>query len=1311
MEKRVFTRQLLEHDAQFSNQFHQPEACKIKDFCKGGLFIAYSLRETDPLNRQARKYRPGDTVTVSFRSARPLQLKYQLETKVARLMDGAMGLAVTQYNPEAIHALYSLANKQAQKPKPPAQHISSEYQQVADKCRVLIEGFLNAGSKRIFDKIKIRLTEKAGKAINNAKETEYFDTIAKFTKYQAKIATAFSTLALAQVDNWMTGKDVTIAEPTNDSLDAKLSLIEKDDFEDWLIVKVIAAKAEQSNKEALFNLQIRMSEVSAHPVNNKNNPISPTHLCHAFFQAVHPLALKKEIAEQVFETFNEHFVSHFESFYEKLNTLFADNGIKPEITFHASKSKSLPDEKVRDPAPAEPLSNSDKSTKLKSQNGTAVQTGANPPPAAAASQASASGPEKPIAPTPSSEAAAGDHATPIDHFHSQQGIAKQAFETVQNLLQLQTQVKEIKRASILEDYDHSTFIPKTNYEPEFVINNLTKLQTTGIDLEELGTTTPLHERLSNYLGDDSRQLSEEDTNKINVTDNFFKSMLANQTLTQDMKPTIKQLEIPLLKILLKDDSFFEDNGHPARRALNLLAKLGSKGNQLNKAFEENIDHILERITKEFDQDTKVFDEVLPTLEELVNKQEEIAQRNTARVIESCEGLQTIEKAKAQVIQFIDNQIGGKWAPKVLIDLLDQGWRELLVFSILRDGKNSAIWKSYARVVEKLAQFSPDPKQNNDLLKQGAGIVKMIETGINDAPTRQTQLRKLLPSLNHLLKPDNSSPEPTFVEVSKDAQTPDVAFAAIDDSNIQDKALLRWIKRAKRLKVGDWIEFGEDESLLQIRLAWVDDHHKTFVFVNHQGMKVLEFKLKEVAEHMQSGNARVLKNPDEPFVDQSLDQMVQNMYEQMNFQATHNDISGLINRKEFERLLTKVLQETKTGQQGQVALQLNLDQFKVINNACGHEGGNLLIKEIAEILQQRIEDGNLLAHLGGDEFAVILSNSDTKSAKKTAHLLMEGIQEHRFIWEQKTYTVGVSVGIVEIHEGMSIAAQVISALDSACLSAKEAGRNRVYIYQLNDEDNSKRMEVIDKMAILNKALDEKRLQLRCQKIAPIHTIIPVKPHYEILLTVQDEEGTHLAPGDFIIAAERYNRMQDVDRWVIHTIFHWLAENQDKLDEIEGLTINLSGHSLNDESLIAFIFEELVDIDIPREKICFEVTETTAVLNLEDAADFMTEMKSLGFKFALDDFGTGLSSYKYLKSLPVDYLKIDGSFVINLDSDLNDYAMVKSINDMAHLMGKKTVAEYVENDMILDRLREIGVDYAQGFGIEKPLLLNNIFKDAA
>ena len=1313
MEKRAFTRQLLEHDAQFSNQYHQPEACKVKDFCKGGLFITYAYQEGELLHTPVRPYQMGDAVSISYKSAKPLPLTYKLETTVMRVMDGAMGLAITQSNPEAIHALYSIAKAQPQPTKTKEPQTASEHQQVMAKCRQLVHGFLNAGSKRIFEKINDHLMLQASHAANNTEEREYFDAITKFNKHQTKISKAFITSALTQIDNWIAGQEVVLPEPSKDVLNGRLSLIEKDDFEDWLIVKVIATKAEQRFKEELFNLQKRMSEISSQQINPSNNPTSPTHICHAFYQAIHPMALNKDMAESVFDTFEEHIVRHLESLYQKMNEMLAENGILPEIIFLAEKSQEQDDSR-HEKATAEKANEQNSADVIKPVQDKEPQAYLTPQPE----------PAKPdnVIPLPTTaktnfvekqqEVPKPLPSNSMGNFHDQQGMAKDAFETVQNLLKLQNQLVATKKSNSNPESLEEPVTPKANYASDFILSNLTKLQTIAPDeLSDIDSSASLNERLSTFLGDDDKQFSEEDTTTIDVTDNFFQAMLANQALTKVMKPSIKQLEIPLLKILLKDDSFFENDEHPARLVLNSLAKLGSKGGHLNKANEKNVAHIIERIKKEFDQDTHVFDEVLPALEQLVNKQEHIAQRNAERVIESCEGLQTLDKAKKQVITFINEQTHEKWVPKVLIDFLDQGWRELLVFCILRDGNKSAIWKSYSRVVEKLALFSPDVKNNEDLIKQGPGILKMIETGIKDAPTGQQQLRKLLPALQHLLVPEINSPEPIFIEVDKNTITPDIAFSALDDEEVQDKAFVRWIKRAKRLKISDWIEFSAGDDALQMRLAWIDDNHQKLVFVNHQGMKVIEFSLKELAEHLQSGNAHVLKNHDQPFVDQNLDQMVQNMYEQMNYQATHDDVTGLINRKEFERHTDNALLVARSKRKSHTLLQLNLDQFKVVNNACGHDGGNLLLKEISGLLAEHSKENSLLAHIGGDEFAIILNDCDEQEAKVIAKHHMARIQDHRFIWDEKTYTVGVSIGIVTINEGMEDSSQVIKALDSACISAKDAGRNRIYIYQPNDQDEAKRSKVIDKMAMLNKALDEERLQLRCQKIAPIHSDMPVKPHYEVLLSVNDEHGLQLAPTDFILAAERYNRMQDVDRWVINHTFKWISENQQKLDDIEGFTINLSGHSLNDEGLIGFIFEELVQTDIPRDKICFEITETTAVLNLSDAADFISEMKNLGFKFALDDFGTGLSSYKYLKALPVDYLKIDGSFIKNLDTDINDFAMVKSINDMAHLMGKKTVAEYVENDEILERLREIGVDYAQGYGIEKPMLLNNVCERAA
>ncbi|NNM52642.1 MAG: EAL domain-containing protein [Pseudomonadales bacterium] len=243
--------------------------------------------------------------------------------------------------------------------------------------------------------------------------------------------------------------------------------------------------------------------------------------------------------------------------------------------------------------------------------------------------------------------------------------------------------------------------------------------------------------------------------------------------------------------------------------------------------------------------------------------------------------------------------------------------------------------------------------------------------------------------------------------------------------------------------------------------------------------------------------------------------------------------------------------------------------------------------------------------------------------------------------------------------------------------------------------------------LNQALDEGRLELRCQMIAPLSAEAELDGlHYEILLSMQNDDGSLISPGEFMQAAERYNRMQAVDRWVIENVLRWMAVNPEKLAMLGGFSINLSGHSLNDEGLMEFIFQQFSQYDVQRSKLCFEVTETTAIANLADAADFIREMKRIGCKFALDDFGAGMSSYAYLKNLPVDFIKIDGSFIKNLDKDKADYAMVKSIHEMAKLLGKATIAEYVENQAILECLREIGVDFVQGYEIEKPRLLSGL-----
>jgi EAL domain-containing protein (putative c-di-GMP-specific phosphodiesterase class I) len=318
----------------------------------------------------------------------------------------------------------------------------------------------------------------------------------------------------------------------------------------------------------------------------------------------------------------------------------------------------------------------------------------------------------------------------------------------------------------------------------------------------------------------------------------------------------------------------------------------------------------------------------------------------------------------------------------------------------------------------------------------------------------------------------------------------------------------------------------------------------------------------------------------------------------------------------------------------------------------------------------------------------------------ANDLREAIEDFRFLWEGQGFSIGVSIGLVPITETSESISDVLRAADSACYAAKDEGRNRIHVYHADDAELAKRHGEMQWVARIHSALEEHRLQLSFQPIVPLASHIKEGQHYELLLRMKDEDGSILRPGAFLPAAERYDLAPKIDRWVIHTAFEWLAGHQEHLERLHLCGINLSAQSLGEQELLELIMSKFDEGNIPPEKICFEVTETAAIANLASATQFIRTLKERGCRFALDDFGSGLSSFAYLKNLPVDFLKIDGVFVQNVVEDPIDLAMVKSINEIAQAMGKQTVAEFIENEAILEKLREIGVDYAQGHYIGQP-----------
>ncbi|NKB38162.1 MAG: EAL domain-containing protein [Gammaproteobacteria bacterium] len=427
-------------------------------------------------------------------------------------------------------------------------------------------------------------------------------------------------------------------------------------------------------------------------------------------------------------------------------------------------------------------------------------------------------------------------------------------------------------------------------------------------------------------------------------------------------------------------------------------------------------------------------------------------------------------------------------------------------------------------------------------------------------------------------------------------------------------------------------------------------------------------------------------------------------EQLEYQANHDALTGLINRVEFEKRMRRVLSSDEEDADHALCY-LDLDQFKIVNDTCGHLAGDELLRRVGDVLNTVVRKRDTLARMGGDEFAVLLEHCPLAQAKRVASELLRSIESLRFTWEGKRFVLGVSIGLVPMRAGSGSLTDILSAADEACYAAKDSGRNRVHVYYSDDAELSRRRSEMEWVSRINQALEEDLFCLHAQSIGKLQsgTSQSRGNHYEILLRMRGEEGELIYPGDFLPEADRYNLSEKIDQWVVEKTLEWLTNEKNELDSLAVCCINLSGQSMSERTFLDFILRQFKKYPVPAEKICFEITETSAIDNFGAAMKFIKALKDIGCLFALDDFGTGVSSFNYLKNLPVDFLKIDGSFIKDIDKDPIDYAMVRSINEIGQVMGKETIAEFVETDEILEVILEIGINYAQGYTIGKPVAI--------
>ncbi|NIW86858.1 MAG: EAL domain-containing protein [Gammaproteobacteria bacterium] len=415
---------------------------------------------------------------------------------------------------------------------------------------------------------------------------------------------------------------------------------------------------------------------------------------------------------------------------------------------------------------------------------------------------------------------------------------------------------------------------------------------------------------------------------------------------------------------------------------------------------------------------------------------------------------------------------------------------------------------------------------------------------------------------------------------------------------------------------------------------------------------------------------------------------------LSYHASHDTLTGLVNRREFESRLQKALESARRNQSEHALCYLDLDQFKIINDTCGHVAGDALLRQLGLVLQEHTRKCDLIARLGGDEFGVLMEDCTPEHARRLAQKMRDAVNGFRFFWQESSFGIGVSIGLVPITGATEGMTALLSAADAACYAAKDQGRNRIHVYHEHDAELVRRHGEMQWVARIQHALEENRFHLALQSIVPVDPTRREGAHYELLLRMEDDDGQPIQPGEFLPAAERYSLIGRLDRWVVRAAFDWLARHARNLPDLHLCCINLSGQSIDDPGFLDYVVCQLDETGVPADKICFEITETAAIAQLSGAMRFMTALRGRGCRFALDDFGSGLSSFAYLKNLPVDFLKIDGAFVKGIDTDPMDLAIVRAIHELARVMDKQTVAECVYDEAALEKLREIGIDYAQG-----------------
>jgi len=1222
--------------ATISQSGHAEIACEIRDFCMGGLFLRFVHPEAAISSLATRT---ADEVEVVFTpTSTPTVQTFRVPAKLKRLSPLGTGVVFVRQPIDALRSLQKLrmSSHRQKMTALPASDASVHLREVSTTL-------LNETLMQVHDQMMHMLTDKLNAAATDAsgiaEHSGLLNAVQEFAAHAATVQTQF----VQQVLDTLKQVRPVQTQATRATLDGSLSLVDEVDFEDWLATSSEAHKLEEQFIEQLLDIEPRIGQLFNFACDRNNNPFGPAVIGHAYRSALQGVPVLPRARQIAYNVLRDVLSDQLAPLYAELLALLPVSQAELE---HAHPQ-------MPEPQPAAP------------------------PSAHAMPEAAQAAPPGPAA-APQQGALSRLTGSLLDFFRGQPASAP----------------------AVAGQMTHGTVSSAPGNAMPSHATQGTPGAGAGAGAHSQAMTSapsgvahsPVLQRLAS-AGALPPTIPQEKQRSVDMFGVLFDTMHAEKSASDGMQPFFHQLETSLIKLAMADPQFLGSPAHPAHKVLNTLDRIGMVAGDDGKIKDERLLRLMsrwtDRINAEADKNPGVFEEARTQLERVVKPLLNERAARVFRLQEMCEGRQNAEVVKHRILRELLARLDERPVPNAVIELLNGGWRNVLLTAEIRHGIDSDEAREAWHVLQQLCEWLDPDHAETPAVAEIQTLLQRIDQALTLVCADKFAQDRIVDQLAIVLFDTDKSKHP---HTPVAARLNDAGSAPLSET--QDNL-------ADRLRVGDWLQFKSLDTPLN--LIWIGDQPPVYVFANYRGIKKLDIKRPDLLQSLEKGEAKWTEDQELPLMDRSYSAMIQKMQRDLLWQSSHDPATGLANRKTFFRAVRRNWLRSRASEGGYAIGVIQFDISKPEGEAVGGDIRTPILCELARRLPEQLPHNALLARAGESGLAFWIEAADLAGAMAQTEALLGFIGDQRHEISGTRYRVQAAAGLIWASDCLSPETYYDNA-NAACARARESGIS-VVSYSSETEDSGV-LALAEWAHELTAILANNHLSLNCQPVVATADATHAPLYYEILLHPTARGERTLPTRDLIAVAERLQRITEIDRWVVKNVLQWMRDHADLVAQLGGFSINLSGQSVTNPLFLKLLLADLSRGDIPGDKLIFEISEIDAVEGHAQTQLFMRQLQRHGCRFTLDEFGIGTSSYTSLKSMKLDYLKIDRTLVREIGTSMIDEALVRSILETGSFLGIKTVAGFVENAETLEKLAEMGVDCVQGYLIGEPKPLGSL-----